>query len=140
MKINPLLFLSVFIVVYSLLNLTLWLIKRYRHKRRIYTLIINGARVKALYDSGNTLINPYNQNGVIIIEKGYLNFDEDEGFMLIPYTALNHNAFIKGYRTTNIFCVEKNLKIKDVTIGISDDALSKSGEYAALIGPAIFKE
>ena len=139
-NISPLLFLAVFCIVYPVFSVTLSLIKQHRQKRRIYTLVINGVPVKALYDSGNVLKNPYDGSGMVILEQGVVDFNEDAGFMLIPYRALNHSSIIKGFKAENVFCIEKNLKIKKITIGISENALSQSGDYQALTGPAVFKE
>ncbi len=138
LDINPLLFLAVFIIVYPLLCLILRLIRRQR--RKIYTLMINGISVKALYDSGNLLKNPYDGSGVIIIERSCIDFDEDEGFMLIPCKTLNNSSMLKAFKVQDVFCKEKNMKIENITIGISENALSQSGQYSALVGPAVFKE
>ncbi len=139
--INAVVFAVIFAVIYPIFTLVARLFKA---KRKIYTVQIrvNGADtvVRALYDSGNLLKNPYDGSSVIIADKDSIPFDEAGGYMLIPFRTLGNSGMLRAFRADEIICFEKNISLKNITIGISDTTLSKTGEYRALIGPGIFKE
>lgn len=113
-----------------------------RKRRRIYTLRIrinnNTYTVKALYDSGNSLRNPYSSTGVVITDLTDLLRTDTQ--ILIPYNGLNSHGMLSAVIAREIFIEEKNIKLENIAVAVSEQKLSKAGRYNALIGPAIFKE
>lgn len=142
--ISPYIFIVVFLICGALSILTARLL-RLKRSRCFFTLIITkggrSVKVKALYDSGNLLKNPYDGSEVVITEKEALDGLEVTGFILIPYRALGtENGLLKAFKAEKIYCVENGKTINDITVGLSEIRLSKNGGINALIGPGIFKE
>lgn len=142
--ISPRIFIAVFLICCALSLLAARLL-RLRKSRRFYTLVItrggSSVRVKALYDSGNLLKDPYDGTEVIIAEKEVFDGSELTGFVLIPYRALGtENGLLKAFKAEKIYCVENGKTINNVTVGLSETRLSKNGGIKALIGPGFFKE
>lgn len=142
--ISPRIFIVVFLICGMLSVLTARLL-RLKRSRRFYTLVITkgdkSVKLKALYDSGNLLKNPYDGTEVVIAEKETLDGLELTGFVLIPYRALGtENGLLKAFKAEKIYCVENGKTINDVTVGLSEIRLSKNGGINALIGPGFFKE
>ena len=128
-------------IILSLLTAKLMKIKR----KEFYTILITGMneqiRLKALYDSGNMLRNPYDKSGVMIVSKETAERIGYERTYLIPFTALgSENGLLRAFKAAGIYCVENGKSINNVTIGISEHSLSKNKEIEALIGPEVFKE
>ncbi|MDO5396682.1 MAG: sigma-E processing peptidase SpoIIGA [bacterium] len=142
--ISPRIFIVVFLIC-GALSMTTAKLLRLKRLRHFYTLVITkggrNVKIKALYDSGNLLKNPYDGTDVVIAEKETLEGLELTGFVLIPYRALGtENGLLKAFKADKIYCVENGKTINNVTVGLSEIRLSKNGGIKALIGPGFFKE
>lgn len=139
LKINYIVFAVIWFGTYILSGITFRIL---RNRRRIYTLCIRIANdiytVKALYDSGNSLRNPYSGTGVVITD--LTDLIRTDAQILIPYNGLNSHGMLNAVIADEVFIEEKNIKLESIAIAISENKLSKAGRYNALIGPAIFKE
>lgn len=142
-NISTWIFIPVFVlcIILSLFTAKLMKIKR----SRFYTISVIGrsgrVRLKALYDSGNMLRNPYDKSGVMIVNKETAEKIGYERTYLIPFTALgSENGLLRAFKAAGIYCVENGKNINNITVGISEHLLSKNKEIEALIGPEIFKE
>lgn len=139
LNVNYIIFAIIWLGMYVLSVITFRILKK---RRRIYTLHIHTRKklfiIKALYDSGNSLINPYNGKGVIITDLAELH--PVDSYMLIPFKGLNTHGMLTSFIADEILIEEKNIRLKNTAIAISETKLSKAGRYNALIGPAIFKE
>jgi stage II sporulation protein GA (sporulation sigma-E factor processing peptidase) len=99
-------------------------------------------KIKSLIDTGNNLKDPINGSPVIVVEnniiKGILPENIENRIRIIPFKAIGlENGILKGYRVDKIEILEKKIVKTDVVIAICDFALSKSGEYYALMNPAL---
>lgn len=142
-NINAKIFIPMLVIcaVSSLLMTKLMKIKH----NKFYTLIVSmgdkNVKLKALYDSGNMLKNPYDGSGVIITNKSAAEKIGYTNTVLIPFTALGcERGLLKAFKAENVYCVENGKNIKNVTIGISEHILSKNKKIEALMGPEVFKE
>ena len=139
--ISSVIFTVVFIITYMAVILLVRLVKTIRN-RKFYTVIMynneKSAVLKALYDSGNLLSNPYDSTAVIIAEKSSVKNVISGNPVLIPFRSLGTDSgMIMAYKIDRVYLVESGKTINDITIGISEQALSKNGEIQALIGPGI---
>lgn len=122
--------------------------------------------VKAIIDSGNLLKEPITGDSVIVVEKQKLENIVENGilnnlqniiigqceitseeyisrFRLIPFSSLGReNGMLLGFKPdwTEIEVDGMCRKIEKVIIGIYDKKISKSDEYAGLVGLDVLEE
>ena len=142
--ISPRIFIAVFSGCCALTALSARLLRLVRN-RKFYTLDVTRGnktvRLKALYDSGNLLKNPYDGSGVIIAEKESASALKPEHCILLPYRSLGtENGLIKAFKADKLYCVETGKTVNNVTVGLSETRLSKNGGIQALAGPGILEE
>lgn len=142
--ISPRIFIAVFSGCCAFTVLTARLLRLVRN-RKFYTLDVTRGnktvRLKALYDSGNLLKNPYDGSGVIIAEKESASALKPEHCILLPYRSLGTDSgLIKAFKADKLYCVETGKTINNVTVGLSEMRLSKNGSIQALAGPGILEE
>ena len=97
-------------------------------------------RGKALYDSGNTLIDPFFKKGISIVEAGKLKLKGQMFFHLVPYNSLgNSHGLLKvvEVKTLKIRTDDKVYTLDLALIGIYEGRLS-SDEYSMILNSTIF--
>lgn len=91
--------------------------------------------LKAYWDSGNQLRDPYTGQGICILsgEKAKDFFDEQKDrFRLVPYRSLGENAgmlWVTDVDEMLLFDGKKATRIGHVAVGIADAGLMKNREY-----------
>ncbi len=136
--ISPKLILLCFLITYPVV----YLISKFmqiQKKKRIYNLtIINNGKsvnVKALFDSGNLLKEPISKKDVIILEAEFATklLTQDKKMIEIPYCTVSGSGILKAFMPDIIF-IDNTRFLKQQYIAITQNRLSNSGEYNALIG------
>ncbi len=110
--------------------------------KNIYDLEIfvgtKSINVKALYDTGNLLIEPISGAPVILIEENSLiseNIDITT-FRFIPYKTAGGNGYISAFTPDKIKIDNKKIDVL-VYAAIISGILSKDGEYKAILHPLL---
>ena len=83
-----------------------------KYKVNIY---LNNGKVLYLngyMDTANTLVEPYNNKKVIIINK-YI----EEDFFLVPYETINNTSLIKCFKPNRVY-IDGIGERKDIVVGI----------------------
>lgn len=99
-------------------------------KKRGYCLPL-----KAYWDSGNQLRDPYTGQGICILsgEKAKTFFDENnDRFRLVPYCSLGENAgmlWVTDVDELLLFDGKKTTRVAHVAVGIADEGLLENREY-----------
>lgn len=84
-----------------------------RYKVNIY---LNNGDILCLngyMDTGNTLVEPYNNKNVIIINKDFVT----EDYFLVPYETIGGSSLIKCFKPKKVF-IDGFGEIEDVVIGV----------------------
>lgn len=104
--------------------------------------------LNALVDTGNNLIDPISLSPVIVAEFDKIKSllppsitakDFDTRIRMIPYSSIGKSGVMTGFRPDKIEITQGSVhkEAGDVIIGICDFALSKDGEYQALMNPLL---
>ena len=106
------LLIPLFMNIYKYFSYNLKSILTYKYKVTIYlnngkTLYLNG-----LMDTGNSLIEPYNNRKVIIINK-----EIDENYYLVPYKTIDNSALIKCFNPKKVY-IDGIGERDDISIGV----------------------
>ncbi len=107
-----LLLIPLFLKIYKYFTYNIRAILNFRYKVTIY---LNSGKVLYLngyMDSGNNLIEPYNNRKVIIINKKI-----DEEYYLVPYKTINSYSLLKCFNPKKVF-IEGIGERNDVSIGV----------------------
>ena len=119
-----------------------------RRKNLLYRVRIelNGRSVEmmGLFDTGNSLTDPYNGEPVCIVEKkavdGLMQSDnKDRGFRLIPYKSLGNEHGLMRLMTVdsmNICYEGRVIQQKKPELALYEGSLSKGGEYSMILNTA----
>lgn len=109
---------------------------------------------KALYDSGNSLCDPFSGEGVTVVNRevfkssvsedlfsDFENNDSIRGMKLIPVKTLSGTRLIPSFRADRIQIkdLEKNLIIEKPIIAVTDEKIH-GGEYGALLHSTVFDD
>lgn len=103
--------------------------------------------IQALCDTGNSLYDPYNGEGINIVEadsvKGLWSGEKNMKFHLVPFESVGcKKGLIKVVRMDEITYIseKKTIKIKGPLCALYDGHFSEGTEYKIILHPAIFKE
>lgn len=104
-------------------------------------------QVKALLDTGNSLMEPISKKPVSIINKSvmevYLEELRQHGFRVIPFHSIGkEHGILEGYEVTQIIITkeERSIVISKGLLGIYEGRLSSSDEYQMILHPLWMKE
>lgn len=120
-----------------------------RERKRIYKVIIeNGgkfAEIKALYDTGNSLTDPFNGEPVSIVEKTimdelidkeYIMCNTPEKYRIIPYKSIGkENGVLEGLKIDKMTVIrdERPIVFTGVIIALYVGKLSENGGYQMIL-------
>ncbi len=106
--------------------------------------------VNALYDSGNTLIDPIYNKAVNVVERDKLQklVEKNGGvtnlhYRLIPYSSLGNKRGIIPVIDVDYICIYKGEEIKVINkaaVAVYDGVLSKHSTYSMLLNTVIFEK
>lgn len=104
-------------------------------------------QVKALLDTGNSLMEPISKKPVSIIEKSvvekYLESLRQNGFRAIPFHSIGKaHGILDGFEVTQIIITkeDRNIVINKGIIGVYEGKLSGSGKYQMILHPILMEE
>lgn len=125
-----------------------WWIAQVKRKKTVhlYTVHLCGydgtITVKALADTGNSLVEPISGKPVSVVEDGVLDKLEGvkvpEKLKLIPYHSVGkENGMMEGYEIPEIVIEDDREKIRwqKVIVGISRNRISAGGQYQMILHP-----
>ncbi len=100
--------------IYKYFEYNLKSVLKTRYRVNIYlnddkVLYLNG-----FLDTGNTLIDPYSGNKIIIINKKVI-----ENYFFIPYNTINNTSLLKCFNPKTVY-IEGIGKRNDITVGITN--------------------
>lgn len=100
--------------IYKYFEYNLKSVLKTRYRVNIYlnddkVLYLNG-----FLDTGNTLIDPYSGNKIIIINKKV-----NENYFFIPYNTINNTSLLKCFNPKTVY-IEGIGKRNDITVGITN--------------------
>ncbi len=147
-------FLAVSAAVYAVILLSSGLMRRReRARRRRVEVSLNGKTIclTALADSGSVLKEPLTGKDVIIAEweaartlfgcAEYAEWErgiEEYRLWLIPYRSLgNPTGVIYAFLADEVIVSDEKRRLGRLFVGITNERLSRSGEYNALMGALI---
>ncbi len=112
-------------------------------------LLGNGRKVgvRALIDTGNSLIEPISGKPVCILEKSVFeklwSQDAPRGFRAIPYHSVGtRSGILPGYLIPEIHIEVDGIlhRCMDVYVGLVNERLAGGGEYSMILNPRVLKE
>lgn len=103
----------------------------YKYKVNIYLNNGNILYLDGYLDTGNTLLDPYTNNKVIIINKII-----SEDFFLVPYETINGSSLIRCFKPKRVF-IEGIGERKDIVVGIIN---KKFNGYNCLLNGLLLEE
>lgn len=103
----------------------------YKYKVNIYLNNGNILYLDGYLDTGNTLLDPYTNNKVIIINKII-----SEDFFLVPYETINGSSLIRCFKPKRVF-IEGIGERKDNVVGIIN---KKFNGYNCLLNGLLLEE
>ncbi len=84
-------------------------------------------RLNGFMDTGNTLLEPYNHNKVIVVNSKEIEECLTPGnFMLVPYESVNNTGFLKCIRVDKLYIDGIGIRT-DVVIGLTNAKLKDNG-------------
>lgn len=102
--------------------------------------------VKALIDTGNSLVEPLSGKPVSILEKEVMDTllegGEPKGFRVVPYRSIGkENGILKAYEISEMVIERNGIKksCKNIYIGISEAAVSAGSNYRMIIHPKLME-
>ncbi len=100
-------------------------------------------KVKAIIDTGNTLVDPYTNKPVSILDKEYKAKLELETLKdtvrYIPYHSIGGEGVLLAFKAKKVHIIgNKNLWIQQPIIALSNEKISKSNSYQMIVNPDIF--
>ena len=106
------LLIPIIMKVYKFFTYNLKNIINYRYRVNIY---LNNGKIiylNGFMDSGNSLIDPFSNKKVIIINK-----DVDEDFYLVPYKTIDSESLIKCFKPRKVY-IDGIGERNDVVVGV----------------------
>jgi len=147
-NISPLILIISTTIIYLFIKLLLLFKKGTTKEAEIYNCFVEYEGVSISFlgvnDTGNSLLDPYFNCPVAIIEKDILKpiLDINPKTYLIPISSVLGNGTIFAFRPTLFKCRHNNkfITIPEITIGICEQKLHN--QYGAILSPEIieFKE
>ena len=143
---KPVLF---FIAIISAAFLIRYIVMIFEEKNVIYKNNIWDVKIKdskisymgrGLYDSGNTLVDPYIRRGISIVEADRLKIEGNINIHYVPYTSLgNQHGLIKVTKVDSIELFKDNEKlvVYEALIGLYEGSLA-CDDYSMIINSTIF--
>lgn len=102
--------------------------------------------VKALIDTGNSLVEPISGKPVSVLEKEVwetlFEGEEPQGFRAVPYHSIGkENGILKAYEISEMIIERDGVKksCKNIYIGISEAAVSAGSNYRMIIHPKLME-
>lgn len=102
--------------------------------------------VKALIDTGNSLVEPLSGKPVSILEKeimeALLADGEPKGFRVVPYRSIGkENGILQAYEISEMIIERDGMKkiCNNIYIGISEAAVSAGSNYRMIIHPKLME-
>ena len=95
------------------------------HKVDLYinNEIIN---LNGLMDTGNTLLEPYNNKKIIIVYDKRLNeLVNENNFFLVPIDSVNNHILLKCIKVDKVFIEGLGIR-KDVVVGLSNERIKRN--------------
>lgn len=95
--------------------------------------------LKAYWDSGNQLRDPYTGQGICILCKEKANhffYRENDRFRLVPYRSLGENdgmLWVTDVDELELFDGKKTMRIAKVAVGVADTGLMENQEYDMIL-------
>ncbi len=108
------------------------MMKKYKNDIKLYhkvDLYINNKIIKlnGLMDTGNTLVDPYNNKKIIIVYNKELNkLINNRNFYLVPIESVNNSVLLKCIKVNKVFIEGLGIR-KDVVVGLSNDKIKRNG-------------
>ena len=109
-------------------------IKKLINTRYNVTIYLNNGEIlnlRGYMDTGNTLIEPYSNKKVIIINKNV-----NENYYLVPYKTIDNSSLIKCFNPKRVY-IDGLGERKDISIGIIN---KKFDGYDCLLNYKIMEE
>ncbi|MBO5347446.1 MAG: sigma-E processing peptidase SpoIIGA [Lachnospiraceae bacterium] len=143
---------SVLLGVYLCTMAGAWLIRKGKQsaKRSIYRVTITSAgvqtRLKALLDTGNSLVEPFSKRPVCLIEEELLariTLENTLFLRAIPFRSVGcEQGILYGVEIPElkITCEEKSFVVKNVICAGVGHKLSEKGVYQMILHPALLEE
>ena len=99
--------------------------------------------VRALYDTGNSLREPYLGRPVSILERRseerILDRELEKGYYEIPYHSIGHDGVLKVVKATKMHITgDVDIWVQNPIIAISDEVISVEDQYQMILSPEIF--
>ncbi len=99
-------------------------------------------KVRALYDTGNSLRDPYLDQPVSILEKNEDNVlcrELEKGYYEIPYHSIGHDGVLKVVKATKMHITgDADVWVQNPVIAVSEEAISTGDQYQMILSPEIF--
>lgn len=136
-------FLSLMVIYISLQRLVVYIKDRKKIQTLIYDVeIVNDNKklmVKAFLDTGNELREPATNLPVIIIEKNIASSIQYGEKLYIPFKLVDGtNGYLEGFKPSYAkIYINKNIKIVDLVVAVSDTKFSELNDYSALLSRGI---
>jgi stage II sporulation protein GA (sporulation sigma-E factor processing peptidase) len=140
-----LLFVPVSLILLCLIYAQLARIKVYSDKRCRICCVIEGKRIKmqGLIDTGNVLLDPYNQKPVSVAEKTCFNMILNEindytkvKYHMVPFRSVGCSEGLLEVITVDTMYIYNGGKERIVygaLVGLTESTLSSDGEYQVLV-------
>ncbi len=128
-------------IILDVLTNTLWKMWKIKltNETLYYYLIINGVKILAFVDTGNTVKDPLTNLDVIFIDKKYknviLNNHVKREHVKILVSSINCESYIEGYVVKNVEIYNKERKVAEISkIIISFELNNTQEKYSGIIG------
>lgn len=109
-----LLLIPIIMNIYKYFEYNLKSILTTRYKVTIYLNNGNILYLNGFLDTGNSLINPYNNKKIIIINK-----EVNEEYFLVPYKTINNESLLKCFNPKVVYIDGLGIR-NDITVGITN--------------------
>lgn len=131
--------------------LTTYFMERYSRKKEVLCNVYlknkgHTLNVKALVDTGNSLVEPISGKPVSILEKEameiLLGTEEPTGFRVVPYHSIGkENGILQAYEIPEMVIESNGMKkiCKNIYIGISEAHVSAGTNYRMIIHPKLME-
>ena len=119
------------IMIFNLLKIQEIFIINTKYNVTVYLNSGEILNLKGYMDTGNTLIEPYSNKKVIIINKNV-----NENYYLVPYKTIDNSSLIKCFNPKKVY-IDGLGERKDISVGIIN---KKFNGYDCLLNYKIMEE
>ncbi len=100
-------------------------------------------QVEAIIDTGNTLVDPYTNKPVSILDEKYKKIIEvdalKENIRYIPYHSIGGSGVMIAFKAKKIHIIGmREAWIQEPIIAFSNEKISKSSSYQMIVNPEVF--